>query len=69
MIINELCVSDNSLWNTVGRDLFLSLRNFSKNVEEFVIECAVHDESEQKFLNDIGFSAVTKWYSLANEIL
>ena len=69
MIINELCVSDNSLWNTVGKDLFLSLRNFSENVEVFAIECAVHDESEQNFLNDIGFSPVTKWYSLANKIL
>ena len=64
LIINEFCLADSSLWDTVGKNLMSYLRNFSEAVEEFAIECEVSDELERKFLKDAGFSVVTEWYSM-----
>ena len=66
MMIDDFCVSEADLFETIGKDLISVLRNVSKEVAQLLVVCGAHDQPKRQFLKSIGLSVASEWYAGPN---
>ena len=64
LMIDDFCVKDQELWETVGKQLLLDLQHQAKQrgVVQTLVVCGHHDESKRRFLKRYGLDVVSEWY-------
>lgn len=60
LIIDDFCVKEPSLWQSVGGALLSKIKEFK--AEQVVIVCGNHDHAKSTFLEKSGLSVSSKWY-------
>jgi predicted acetyltransferase len=63
-MVDDFCVADTELWNTVGRELISNLKQLSKGKDatQIVVVCGSHDEAKRQFLQRKGLTVASEWY-------
>ena len=59
-MIDDFCVKEPSLWQSIGGALLSKLKEFK--AEQIIIVCGYHDQPRSTFLEKSDLSAASKWY-------
>lgn len=64
LMIDDFCVADRSLWETVGRLLLSEIKVKVKNkgVSQVLVVSGAHDTDKRSFLARVGLSLASEWY-------
>lgn len=64
-IINDFVVANDTLWNTVGRDLLQSTIAEAKNLKavQIVVVSHTHNRGKQTLLKKFGLEVASQWYT------
>jgi GNAT superfamily N-acetyltransferase len=62
--IDDFCVADPTLWNTVGMALLDEAQRLARErgAVQVVVVCGAHDEPKRRLLESRGLSIASHWY-------
>jgi hypothetical protein len=64
LTIDDFCVAESSLWQTVGKNLLHEIREraFTKGAVQVIIACGAHDQLKRNLLKGMNYSVTTEWF-------
>lgn len=64
LMIDDFCVADSTLWETVGKLLLseIKARVENKDVSQVLVVSGAHDTNKRSFLAKVGLSLTSEWY-------
>lgn len=64
LMIDDFCVADESLWNSVGKDLIDEIKKLTKikMVSQILVVCGAHDSHKKSLLKQIGLATASEWH-------
>ena len=63
-MIDDFCVSDESLWSSNGKDLIDEIKKLAKTqmVSQILVVCGAHDSHKKSLLKQVGLATASEWY-------
>lgn len=64
-LVDDLCVADDTLWDTVGRDLIQAATAWAGRAGgtvQAVVACGAHDRAKARLLGSLGYAVATEWH-------
>jgi len=64
LMIDDFCVSDESLWTSTGKDLVNEIKKLAKTqmVSQILVVCGAHDSHKKSLLKQVGLATASEWY-------
>jgi len=64
LMIDDFCVSDESLWSSTGKDLIDEIKKLAKTqmVSQILVVCGAHDSHKKSLLKQVGLATASEWY-------
>lgn len=64
LMIDDFCVSDESLWSSTGKDLIDEIKKLAKTqmVSQILVVCGAHDSHKKSLLKQVGLATTSEWY-------
>ena len=65
LMVDDFCVLDPNLWNTVGKSLLEEVKAMAKikGAVQILVVCGAHDKTKREFLFENGFGVVSEWFT------
>lgn len=64
LMVDDFCVSEPELWQTIGKELLTQIRNFAfeRGAVQLVVVCGTHDEFKKAMLREAGYGSASEWF-------
>jgi len=64
LLIDDFCVSEPSMWKSVGKQLISELTQVAKTKGsvQILVVCGAHDEPKRQFLKSLRLTIASEWY-------